>query len=339
MSCRNLIPLLFVVLLLWTTMSTKCTKKAAMHVGFYNVENLFDTLDDPNKRDEYFTPSGPVKWTSERYQTKLTNLSVIINQMAEGKAPAILGLCEVENRRVLEDLVAQELLMDEAYEIIHVESEDERGIDNALFYQKESYTPFEHGVEQIDLGAYSDKTRDILWVKGLLPNADTLIVMVNHWPSRSGGKEGSEPKRLLAAKTLRVLVDQMERTHPNAAILILGDFNDEPTDRSLRYVLEAATTKEEGELFNLTGRLDSMGSGTYCYRGNWNMLDQIIVNEKLYDGSGIDADPTRTGIKSEPWMVQTDSNYFGYPLRTYGGRKYLGGYSDHFPVYTTLVLR
>jgi len=339
MSCRNLLPLPLIGLLIWTMTASKCNDDRAVFIGFYNVENLFDTLDDPYKNDEYFTPGGPVQWTAERYQTKLVNLSKVINELAEGQAPAILGLCEVENRLVLEDLVKQDLLKDENYSIIHEESDDERGIDNAILYRSEFFKPYENGIEKVDLEMYDDKTRDILWSKGVLENGDTLIVMVNHWPSRGGGQLESAPKRAQAAKTLRALVAGMESDHPNAAIVILGDFNDETTDSSISEHLGATSTPTAGHLYNLMGTMDKAGRGSYCYRGNWNMLDQIMVNEKLFDGRGLEVDTDKTGIKSEDWLKQVDPDYFGYPLRTYGGRKYLGGYSDHFAVYTALRLR
>ncbi len=338
MSCRNLLPLPFIALLVWTMFASQCSVPRMMYVGFYNVENLFDTLDDPYKNDDYFTPEGPVQWTAERYKTKLVNLSKVINEMADGQAPAILGLCEVENLLVLQDLVKQDLLKDENYSIVHIESDDERGIDNAILYREEFFKPYESGVEKIDLEMYDDKTRDILWSKGVLENGDTLIVLVNHWPSRGGGQLESDPKRAQAAKTLRALVARMEAQLPNAAIVTMGDFNDEPIDNSIAQHLGATSSPQSGHLYNLMGQMDKDGLGSYCYRGNWNMLDQIMVNGVLFDGRGLEVDPDKTGIKSEDWLKQVDPDYYGYPLRTYGGRKYLGGYSDHFVVYTALIL-
>jgi predicted extracellular nuclease len=314
-----------------------CQKEEAFLVAFYNVENLFDTIDEPNKFDEQYLPTSELKWDSKKYNSKLSNLSKVISSLGEGQSPAILGLCEIENLKVLEDLRQQSLLADQHYEIIHFESMDARGIDNALLYNPKKFKVFQSGYERINLEAFDDTTRDIIWAKGILNNGDTMIVMVNHWPSRREGKSESEPKRRMAAKTLYELAQTMENIHPGAAILMMGDFNDEPADLSMVEDLKAGNNLFEFSYYNLMDSLDRLEKGSYLFRDNWNMLDQIIVNQALLDGRSADVVKSSVRIKDDEWLKQHDPKYEGYPFRTYGGRKYLDGYSDHFAVYVSLT--
>lgn len=319
-----------------------CQSADNVVIGFYNVENLFDTEDEPGKIDEQFLPGSAWKWDETRYREKLTNLSTVIDSLYGNRAAQILGLCEVENRRVLEDLIATPLLADNSYGIVHYESNDARGIDNALLYDTRAFTVLESGIRQIDLTDMDDTTRPILWVVGKLKSGDTLICLVNHWPSRRSGKAESEPKRIRAAQTLRTLMTEFGARYPGTAILAMGDFNDEPDDISLREELGAGPRVEAGRgetgstYINLMWDMDQQQKGTYRFRDNWNMLDQLIVNTALVDGRGLEVETGSTGIKDDPRLKQVDPKYMGYPLRSYGGQKYLGGYSDHFAVYTLL---
>lgn len=319
-----------------------CQSADNVVIGFYNVENLFDTEDEPGKIDEQFLPGSAWKWDETRYREKLTNLSTVIDSLYGNRAAQILGLCEVENRRVLEDLIATPLLADNSYGIVHYESDDARGIDNALLYDTRAFTVLESGIRQIDLTDMDDTTRPILWVVGKLKSGDTLICLVNHWPSRRGGKAESEPKRIRAAQTLRALMTEFGARYPGTAILAMGDFNDEPDDISLREELGAGPRVEAGHgetgstYINLMWDMDQQQKGTYRFRDSWNMLDQLIVNTALVDGRGLEVETGSTGIKDDPRLKQVDPKYMGYPLRSYGGQKYLGGYSDHFAVYTLL---
>jgi len=333
---KQFVALLFV----WIVFANvACEKNGVIRIGFYNVENLFDTEDDPIKIDEYYTPSSPIKWDETKYQTKIDNLGKVIRELCFDSHPHILGLCEIENRTVLEDLVSHSNLHDFQYQIIHFESPDARGIDNALLYDAKEYTVFESGVQRVDLNAFEETTRDILWSKGILSNGDTLICFVNHWPSRREGKAQSEPKRIQAAKTLKALVNNMETEHPSAAVVVMGDFNDEPSDSSIRDFLGAKKKPKKGELMNMMAGMHEKGKGSYNFRGNWNMLDQIIVNDKLNDNRDSEVIRKATGIKEGEWLIQKDEKYYGYPLRSFGGQKYLAGYSDHFAVYTAIKLR
>jgi predicted extracellular nuclease len=306
-------------------------------VAFYNVENLFDTKDDPSINDDDFLPDGDYKWTYERYLHKLDQLGKVIGQIDEGKAPEMIGLCEVENRQVLEDLVQTSRLREAAYQIVHEESPDERGIDVALLYHPNFFKPFrQESIETVFPEDADDKTRDILFVSGTTGINDTLHVLVNHFPSRRGGAEASEPKRMFVARQLRTVVDSLLADNPQVKIIIMGDFNDTPTDKSIKEILQASGDMgqlKSGEMFNAMYALEMSDKGTYCYRDNWEMLDQIILSTGLVQqNGGYHYVESSAMIFEKPWLKQKEEKYLGYPDRTYGGRKYLGGYSDHFAV-------
>jgi predicted extracellular nuclease len=306
-------------------------------IAFYNVENLFDTLDDPNKIDEQFLPGGDYDWTAKKYASKLDHLAQVISKLNSGKAPDILGLCEVENMAVLVDLVNDKQLSDEGYGIVHFESPDARGIDVALLYRKSMFRIKDSKPNILDLSSYGNTTRDILQVelesRGKVK--ETIHVLVNHWPSRRGGLAESEPKRVKAAKTLKAIVDGITDKNSKANIVIMGDFNDEPFNKSIRDELATAEDFDKlggASLFNPMARLKQAGLGSYNYRGNWNMLDQIIISKALLDGEKAEYEKYSAKIFSPEWLRQHGGTYDQYPFRTFGGRKYLNGYSDHFAV-------
>lgn len=314
-----------------------CQTTTTASIGFYNVENLFDTEDNPDKIDEQFLPTGDYKWDDKRYQSKLENLATVISKMSKGSSPDILGLCEVENRRVLEDLIQQEVLKENAYAIVHFESPDARGIDVALLYKKAMFKEESADKMIVDLSEYGERSRDVLHValatKG--KKKETIHLIVNHWPSRREGKDASEPKRVIAAKAACAVRDQILESDAKANIVIMGDFNDEPFDKSIREVVGTTEDFEKVSaqmMYNPMARLKQAGLGSYNFRGNWNMLDQIIVSEALLDGKGLEYEKHSANIFSPDWMRQHGGKYDQYPNRTFGGRKYLNGYSDHFPV-------
>jgi predicted extracellular nuclease len=308
-------------------------------IAFYNVENLFDTKDDPNKYDEQYTPTSDRRWDDKKYETKLSNLAKVISQIADNKAPTFLGLCEIENRAVLEDLVDDPQISANDYGIAHIESPDERGIDVAFLYKKSVFTLKKTKAYQPDLSSYDDKTRDILYVKGKLTNGEILHFMINHWPSRGEGRKKSEPKRVSAAETLASIKTEIFEDNPDAKIIVMGDFNDEPSNKSISEILNVACEiddVEDNQLFNAFCKLENADKGSYKYRSYWDMLDQIMISKSMIsDTSGIHFIPNSAAIKAEDWMIQT-GKYEGFPLRSYGGKNYLGGYSDHFPVYVEL---
>ena len=306
-------------------------------VMFYNVENLFDTVDDPAIEDEEFLPEGKKQWTPVRYEAKLDSLARVIS--AAGALPIIAGLSEVENETVINDLVNRPLLAAGDYKIVHENSRDNRGIDVALIYRPAYFTYLDHQYVYVDISAMTSRpTRDILHVTGLLPGGDTLHVFVNHWPSRYGGQEQSEPRRMRAASTLRTEVDAILDANAMANILIMGDFNDYPDNISITDSLGASgNLQAEATLYNLMARMHSEGKGSYSYRGEWGFLDQIIVSKALLNGSYPDVDTAATQPLKKDWMLFTSKKTGDQsPNRTYAGAKYTAGYSDHLPVYTRI---
>lgn len=305
-----------------------------IHISNYNVENLFDTNDDPQKRDEDFLPNGSNKWTNERYQKKLDSLGRVILDLNQDKAPDVIGFEEVENLKVLEDLTSELSLRN--YKIVHEESPDFRGIDNALFYDDDKF-------DFISMKSHKVKfdddyvTRTILEVKLKHKFGEEFYFFVNHWPSRRGGQERSEPRRIAAAKVLDSRVEEI-LAGSEANIVILGDFNDEPNNNSLINVLEAKSIKKykelNADLINLSFLEFERGYGSYNYRNDWNMLDQIIISKSLID----EYIENSFKIFKPKYLVNQKGKYKDYPIRTYAGRKYLGGYSDHLPVSIKLIL-
>lgn len=303
-------------------------------IGFYNVENLFDTTNDPEKEDDEFTPDSEKNWNEERYLKKLDRIAEVISAMGGDEFPAIMGLSEVENLETLGDLCGLEQLKKAKYEPVLVEGPDQRGIDVALIYSKTKFKVQAVSTFGIETGEGERPTRDILHVKGKLKGGPAIHILVNHWPSRYGGAEKTEPKRIAAAKVLSMVVDSIFQASPDEGVFCLGDFNDYPDNRSLSEILP---TGEGRTLVNLMKGLDEAKRGSYNYRGEWGFLDQIIVSANLVDGSLPDVLPGMTTPFFTDSMVYTHPEYGDIkPNRTYGGPNYYGGYSDHLPVYTIL---
>ncbi len=310
---------------------------------FYNVENLFDTENDPATADDEFTPEGEKHWTYDRYASKLDRIAQVLTAIGGWELPAIVGLCEVENRKVLLDLANHRLLKEYGYEILHRDSPDERGIDVAMLFKRAAFNPI--AVRWIPIrfkSDTSDRTRDILYVKGLLLKSDTLHVFINHWPSRWGGTEVTMPGRFETAYHLYLATDSIFKSDPGANILIAGDLNDTPEDLSVSHVLKAQDPGgkiRDGNLYNLmTAHHQAPGKGTLKYQANWQVFDQIIVSANLLHG----ADSVRmnggAGIFDAEFLFEDDERYLGVkPFRTYSGPQYLDGYSDHLPVYLRFI--
>ena len=312
-------------------------------VGFYNLENLFDTLDTPDKKDTEFTPSGSKAYGTEIYLDKLGNLDKVISQIGtqySADGLAVLGVCEVENRKVLEDLVKEEGIAKRNYQIVHHESQDFRGIDNALLYNPKYFKLEESRIVSINLPLVNGEkryTRDILHVTGML-SGERVHILVNHWPSRSGGEKASAPKRAEAAKVCRTIVNEIYANDDDAQIIIMGDLNDDPYNPSVTKHLGAKgklSKIKENDLYNPMFKMHKSGEGTLCYRGTWNLFDQIIVSEDLMEEKGFYF--KKAMIFKKSWMFTKEGQYKGYPLRTFGGSNYLGGYSDHLPSYIILL--
>jgi predicted extracellular nuclease len=317
-----------------------CKKAKYMGVAFYNVENLFDTIDDPETYDGDYLPDSFRAWNTDKYNTKLNNLAKVITTFDGEFAPDFLGLCEIENKLVIEDLLKTKLMKNLGYEIVHYQSSDVRGIDVAAIYNPKKLELIESGIQWVDLSEFDQITRDILWIKMKSKTGNDLFYFfVNHWPSRRGGLAESEPKRIKAASTLKHLKDSLLRIDPSANVIVMGDFNDEPDNKSVLTELNTtgnSKTISNEQLFNAMTKLNDKQKGSYCYRGNWNMLDQILINSNLADGKAWEYVGKSAKVRNEKWLKQSSGDYKNYPLRTFGGRTYLAGYSDHLPVYVIL---
>lgn len=315
-------------------------------VVFYNVENLYDTKDNPETNDDDLTPDGQLHWTNYRYWQKLNNISEAISSVGNGFPPALVGLAEVENDSVLFDLTRRASLRKHKYEYIITESKDFRGSNTALLYQRDqirilsrvSYTPHIDSVKT---------TRDILHVTGRVVNGDILDVFVCHFPSRNEGIKRTRPYRIKCADLLRQKVDSLFRVRQKANIIIMGDFNDYPGDISLKDTLRAQQLQSvisDSELYNLffdKSLMKNRPIGSYKYRGKWNYIDQLIVSGNLLDSqSGTYIINKEACVHSADFLLHKDSEKHGglKPFRTYSGWKYLGGYSDHLPVYLDLQI-
>lgn len=307
------------------------------NILFYNVENLFDPADDPDKKDDDFTPGGNLRWRHRRKEEKLNHISRVLLYAGGWNPPVLVGLCEVENLNVLKSLVWNTGLNHLHYHIIHYPSPDERGIDVALLYQNNRFKMLSTRPVEVQFRAGERPSRDILYVSGLLDNTDTLHVVVNHWPSRYGGAVASIPRRLAASEVLVGLCDSILNLHPHAKIVAMGDFNDGPNDESLLNV----TRPRRGvvpELFNLALQPEGEVPGTIKYRNVWSLFDQMIVsNALLSDSTNLHVEPPCMKIVAPDFLLEEDPDYPGVrPWRTYRGFKYTGGYSDHLPVMITL---
>ena len=306
-----------------------------MTVMFLNSENLFDPEDDPLKDDDDYTPDGIYHWTRSRYWDKLDAVSKVIVAADEDQAPALVGLAEVENETVLNDLTARSALREAGYRFVMTDSPDRRGIDVALLYRRSYFRLIAHESLRVDLKPYGGgATRDILHVTGVLENFDTLDIYVCHWPSRYGGVEQSEPLRMCAARRLRASADSVFNVRRKPYIIIMGDLNEGPDDPAVCNVLGAqpcsrGTGAGDRELITV---MDPLQDGSYKYDGEWDKYDQFILSASFMNGLGC-TEFLEAGIMDLGFLLTDDDNYGGRkPFRTYNGRRYQGGYSDHLPV-------
>ena len=316
---------------------SSCAKKttSSFSFAFYNVENLFDTIDDPNINDESYLPDSKVAWNTERYNHKLDNMSIVMKSIDSTGFPALFGLCEVENIDVVEDLINHTDLKNAGYNIIHKNSPDNRGIDVALLYNPNVFNPTSTRYIVPNFPNNPDlKTRDILYSKGVINKKDTLHVFINHWVSRWGGQEKTEPNRIQIASIIKNITDSILNTQPLANILIAGDLNDNPTDTSIFNVLEAKEVSSkpvDKTLYNLSLTQFKNGEGSLYYK-SWDMFDQIIVSTSMLTGeSGLKVTSPKQVVFKEDWMLYQPKKGPARPSRTAAGR-YYGGYSDHLPV-------
>ncbi len=342
---RNLFVILFLICTTITYGQKKDFKPAV--IGFYNLENLFDTLDNTLINDEEFLPSGPRNYNTPIYLDKLERLATVISQIGteiSPDGPVILGVAEVENDTVLNDLVRHKLIEKRNYQIVHYDSRDARGIDVGLLYNPKYFTVESSNKLFVQLPSGSKDayyTRDVLWVKGKL-DGETVHIYVNHWPSRSGGEKRSAPGRNAAAQVCKNHIDSIAKTEPNAKVIVMGDLNDDPTNESVAVILNAKGKQAEvrkGGLFNPWMDLYKRGIGTLAYQDAWGLFDQIIISQAWLDKDQKGLFYYQPFIFNRQYLVENNGRYKGYPMRTWDGNTYRGGYSDHFPTYIVFLKR
>ena len=304
-------------------------------IAFYNIENLFDTINDPMRNDDDFLPTSRKRWTKKRYQNKLRKIGSVISNIGpyeNNEAPAIIGLAEVENKRVLSDLINSKHLNDEDYSFVHYDSSDERGIDVALLYKsnlfKLEYSETYSIYLETDEGV-RDYTRDILLVKGEL-YGESLTVLINHWSSRTEGEKETEHKRIASAEKVLSIIDSIKSKNENERIIVMGDFNDNPNNKSLELI------EEDGGLFNPFKTVWSQDVGSLSHNFEWNLFDQILFSTNFFNTKESQLTFHKADVYNIKTLTQYHGKYSGQPFRTYIGKKYKGGYSDHFPVFITL---
>lgn len=344
MKIRNLLFILALLpMLAVVAQPANKTSKAAKQpfvAMFYNVENLYDTINDPKTDDDEFTPLAKVPWTSARLETKIKHTAQVISDVASPALPDLVGFAEIENQQVLEMLTSSAGLSKTKYSIVHYDSPDERGIDVALLYNPATFKVISSEPLHVKLPD-NDLTRDILYVKGQLNSGGILHVFINHWPSRREGSEISDSKRMDAAMVLRAKLDAIQKLEKSPNILILGDFNDEPSDKSITEGLKALSPDQaisNNSLYSLLYPEFKKGEGSLYYK-DWDLFDQIIVSGNLVSTKmGLRTSVNDAGIFKAEYLLFTNKTGESRPNRTMSGSKYFGGYSDHLPVYVKFTL-
>jgi hypothetical protein len=334
---------LFLVLAVSPRLYSQSKNVKLLTVGFYNLENLFDTIDDPNTDDAEFLPGGTAQWDTKRYQTKLSHMASVIAQIGDEyikTGPVVMGFSEVENRGVVQDLINTPPLNTLGYKICHFDSPDKRGVDVALIYQSRFFNYISSKPHKLTIPGKTDfYTRDILEVHGTF-EGESFYFLVNHWPSRRGGASESQYLRNAAADLARSITDSITKADPGAKIIIMGDLNDDPIDESLIKHLKAKAKPEEcktGDLYDPMIAMYKKGMGTLAYKDAWNLFDQIVVSSTLVSKDAKGFHFLNSKIFNRDFLKEKEGQYAGYPNRTYVGGVYMGGYSDHFPVYIFLV--
>lgn len=352
---KKTISCLALLLVMFSLLSAQESKPSKNYViGFYNLENLFDTYNDPAKNDEEFLPEGKNKWTDAKYRKKLHNMASVIGTMAEanGTFHTILGVSEIENRLVLEDLVSQPEIAAANYQIVHYDSPDARGVDVAMLYRPDQFTyldsesiPFDFNSDDIEFDMKEEfrpnfKTRDILMTHGLI-DGEEFAIYVAHLPSRVGGKGGDLRSR--GAEIIYGHAMEMMEKHPGIRIVVMGDMNDNPTDTSISHYLHGMESPDEVGKEDFFSPFCSMlrnGYGSLAYQGEWSIYDLILVNETLLNAPDGGLKIRKLGKKGNygvvfkrPFMITQKGQYKGYPFRTFSNGSFIGGYSDHFPTF------
>jgi len=308
----------------------------------WNVENLFDNVDDTDKNDQEFTPESDKKWTSTRLTIKLNNLAKVIHAMNDSTAPDVMAFQEVEHESLIDSIIKR--LPIKKYKTVYFESPDTRGIDNCLIYDSDKFKVDRELPLEISLND-NRKTRDIIYVKLKDKLKKTFHIFVNHWPSRLGGQEKSEISRMKAAETLILKINEILKKDKKANIICLGDFNDEPDNKSISETLKAykydctLNKIKDYQLINLSYSKFASGEGTIKYQGDFNLIDQVIVSKALFNRIMDKEKCDLFKIFNPTWMLTKEGSFKGAAIPTYGGKKYFGGYSDHLPVTLQFTLK
>lgn len=315
-------------------------------VAFYNVENLFDTIDDPTTFDDDRTPDGKDLWTLEKYEDKIRNIAKVISEIGQDStktAPAVIGLCEIENSTVLKDLVNHPNLAPFNYKIVHYDSPDKRGIDVALLYQESLFTVHHSEPKPLMIHYLEDEnrrfyTRDQLLVSGSL-HGEKVNIIVNHWPSRGEGVEATNYRREQAALLNKEIIEELYNIDPSSKIISMGDFNDNPRSNSFKEILKTNSNIseiEEQQMHNPMEIMSSDGKGSLAHRDEWHLFDQILISSSFV-GNGDGLQFYEAKVFSMPYLISLSGQYQGFPFRSYDFDGYTGGFSDHFPVYISLI--
>lgn len=317
------------------------SKRDSFYVATWNIENLYDTSDDTLKNDEEFLPGSVKRWNDERYDHKINNITKVINFMNHGCGPDILAMEEVENINVVKRLIYK--MRDRDYVVAHRDSPDRRGIDVALMYDRNIFTIDSLAALHVEL-PNGNPTRDILHVVLIHKKSKEKIhIYTNHWPSRRGGEQKSNINRVTAANVLKKSLDTLAQTSPNSNVIILGDLNDEPNNESVEKILGAKNfecKRQSKNIFlNLAYKKFSNNEGSYLYRGKFDMIDQIIISSTFLDGKKFEYDCNSFEVVKPPFMVFGEGRREGGAIPTYEGNKYIGGFSDHFPVGAKFILK
>lgn len=314
----------FYLFLFFTAISITCFTQKSERIAFYNVENLFDTIDGPNN-DAEFLPTGKKIWNSDKFLEKINHVNQVFCEL---NTPMLIGLCEIENVNVLNEIISKNKAL-KYYKTVHYDSKDARGIDVGMIYNSKKLKVADQGfIRYILPGQSQASSRDIVWAK-FTYKKESFYAMTNHWPSRRGGTEKSEEKRLKAANSARHFIDSLLNMDPNTKIILMGDLNDYPSNKSVQLIMEKLHPK-------IVSSSNKFG-GTHNYKGEWNILDHICISNGWKNGKLRAASNHGTILTLEELLSTYKGNIV--PFRTYGGSKYLGGYSDHLPVYIELNVK
>lgn len=337
---RKHLPLLVAVILCMAAILPASAQKQRARVygiAFYNLENLFDTINNNGKYDLEFSPKGKYAWDGKKYWKKINNMAYAISRLTTDKTPdgpAVIGVSEIENISVLQDLVKAEPIAARGYKIVHHDSPDLRGVDVGLLYNPKQFRVLTVTNHRLNIPSKPNfKTRDQMCVVGLM-GADRVAIIVNHWPSRRGGSEQSSYLREAAAALSMQIADSLLKIDPKMGIIVMGDLNDSPYDKSVTQVLKARAKAGEvkpGEFFNPFHKLLDDGIGSYIYRGRWDLFDQIIISYNLLDGGANGLTYIGAKVFNDAFLRAQEGKYAGYPFRTFSEGAFIGGYSDHFP--------